>query len=913
MKVILICISLAVVAVVAIFTSSLESGSPKREQPATPVGGRVFPVNEAGEEVDLAYLSQISVEDLAHLVPEQSGIRFTDCPACKGGVQDTGKFSWDPRHPRQIRCLSCNETYPGNPKFPDLANQQVASLGKVHLYPSYRREDGYHFYFQAHRDHLSRKYLATAARDFARTWWKTRDDDAARRAAALLVRFAEVYPGYAMHYDYPFTPKVIVPPDHGIIAETKTRPKLTAKWDYWTYLEISQELSEAYDILRHWQPLQEMAGGRAIEKIERDLLTGMLTLALGTQEKYRAAEPYTNMSSVLWRDALRVARLTRNPEALLDILARARIFFEQYFLYDGSWYETSPSYGQQVYNSMIGIKAALSGSIESFAPGQLDDRQITEITTLESLLNVAMKRQHASLAETRFPDGGLLPINDTWASRKGAARKEMEAVLFPGMGVAILGGGKGNEQFHGYLNFSGGTGHIQRSALSIGLWAQGSELLSDIGYTHTSYRFWATSTASHSTVLVDGQEQALDPAYSGNRLMLWADNGRDFHIAEAESATAYPELERYQRTLVAIGHNSKDSYLVDLFQVSGGSQHDYLLAGNADEPSSAQLNLPVQPLGASIANRQLPFNPPLGESDRQTPESGLTYLRNLRASHPAPAARLDFRTLREPHTGIRSWVDCGGPARFFLADAPSVRPALEKEGAINQSVMPMLIARRTGENLASRFVAVHAPLGGAGERIGAVDVRRIGEAILVTVHQGTRKDMIFLATGKRARLEVQTPEGEVRFEGKAGWLRWKEGKAVEGELVNGSELAGGGLRITGGHPFEGTIVEVGEATMDAEYGGWFLVAERPPAAGGVDALIVCMADGTTRGYNIVRIEPTGSGSRIYVKERPALSLSPTATQLLSFPQRTILGSAPRYEAVTRSSSDAAKRVGHELP
>jgi hypothetical protein len=60
----------------------------------------------------------------------------------------------------------------------------------------------------------------------------------------------------------------------------------------------------------------------------------------------------------------------------------------------------------------------------------------------------------------RYPNGRTLPVHDAWArEREGSATTETGPLLFPALGHARLGRGRGDDQFQVYLHFSGGYGH----------------------------------------------------------------------------------------------------------------------------------------------------------------------------------------------------------------------------------------------------------------------------------------------------------------------------------------------------------------------------------------------------------------------------------------------------------------------
>jgi hypothetical protein len=68
-------------------------------------------------------------------------------------------------------------------------------------FPYWEDAKGYRYFFRARRDSLVRDYLASRARDLAQLYVATKDRAHARRAALLMHRFAEVFPGWCYHYE----------------------------------------------------------------------------------------------------------------------------------------------------------------------------------------------------------------------------------------------------------------------------------------------------------------------------------------------------------------------------------------------------------------------------------------------------------------------------------------------------------------------------------------------------------------------------------------------------------------------------------------------------------------------------------------------------------------------------------------
>jgi len=155
----------------------------------------------------VAPVMKLSDEQMLELIPDRAGLLFVGCPNCTGGTQEN-QLWWTIERPHEVYCRYCDMRYP-NDTYPDDQVLRVTNdRGQKHAYPYWDDADGYHHFFQAKGWYVSRLYFEDSALRLAQLYGMTGDDDYARRAALILRRFAEVYPGYLVHYDYPFRQKV---------------------------------------------------------------------------------------------------------------------------------------------------------------------------------------------------------------------------------------------------------------------------------------------------------------------------------------------------------------------------------------------------------------------------------------------------------------------------------------------------------------------------------------------------------------------------------------------------------------------------------------------------------------------------------------------------------------------------------
>ena len=150
-----------------------------------------------------------------------------------------------------------------------------------------------------------------------------------------------------------------------------------------------------------------------------------------------------------------------------------------------------------------------------------------------------------------------------------------------GYGLAILESGerssrRGVSMYYGHA----GGGHGHRDRLTIEMIAHGRPMLTDMGYpAHWGAKagYWTTNTISHYCVLVDRSwHQTMFP---GHLNTLAASPAVQLMDASAEEVTYPGKTSLYRRTSALIDVSPERSYLLDIFRVRGGKQHDWSFHG----------------------------------------------------------------------------------------------------------------------------------------------------------------------------------------------------------------------------------------------------------------------------------------------------------------------------------------------
>jgi len=355
-------------------------------------------------------LMKLSVEEVIAQVPSESGMYFAGCPNCNGGAEEQHVLGWKFGMGDQVRCNFCQMLFP-NEKFPNNREKVIiAPSGARQVYRYYENPEGRQYFYEAHAWYERWDWIQQMAVQLAKVWYATKDNAYGDRAAAIIGRFAKVFPDYAVRYDYPDQPKRFFPanqkwPYEGISAYRG------GKWDWWGVMDISAPMANVYDILKSgydWKRMDKLIGPETDKRIARDLLK------LGVEFTTANPEGYGNMEPGMYRDMIRVGRVTDDPAIVHDAVRRFREFLSRGFFADGWWKEGATSYHTQSINNLRLTAEVLKGYSD---PADWKGERFTNMD-----LSAGLPLYEKALAVSReavLPNGRALPINDTWGRGGG--------------------------------------------------------------------------------------------------------------------------------------------------------------------------------------------------------------------------------------------------------------------------------------------------------------------------------------------------------------------------------------------------------------------------------------------------------------------------------------------------------------
>ena len=704
-------------------------------------------------------LMRMSIQEVIAEVPSASGIFFVGCPNCHSGVSEGGVLSWQPGMDAKVRCNYCKMVFP-NKKFPNNREKVIiAPSGARQVYRYYEDAHGKQYDFEPHAWYERWTWIRSMAKNLARIWYVTRDNAYGDRAAAITGRFAQVFPDYAVRYDYPNARVKFFPANQKWPYKGLT-PYRGAKWRWWGYDDIPTNLANVYDILKagyDWKRMNTVIGLETEKRIAGDLLR------LGYEFTTANPEVYSNKSPGMYSNMIRVGRILGDPSMVHEAVKRFREFFSRGFFADGWWREGTASYHDMTIGSLKMVADALSGYIDPFdwKGERFENLDLTMETPLfEKALRISR--------EAVLPNGRKIPINDTWGYSHGKKTDSTVSRLWPSLGDAVLGTGKGKNQIMLNVNWSGNYGHSHYDNGSIILYAEGEELLSDIGYTHSKYRGWTTHTASHNTVVIDqmGQDMGSIEKPVTGRLKFYDDKDLHVKVIDVDASPAYAVAKTYRRRLVMVHVSAGIDYVVDRFDVKGGRVHDWFLHGMCEQEgtleTSIALNQPLKTLVPEWGGNNLPKTQ--NDADRVGKRfHAYSYLRNVKTG---PATESWTSIWRYNGSGLRSHILSQSGTQVFRFRSPSVRLANENDNKLDDFLRNGIMQRHSGE--VSEFIVVHEPF---RNDPWIESVQMDGEVIVVR----------YMLNGAAVEDHITLSDSEVVVTSSAGW-KYQSGLALSGKV-----------------------------------------------------------------------------------------------------------------------------------
>jgi len=406
-----------------------------------------------------------------------------------------------------------------------------------------------------------------------------------------------------------------------------------------------------------------------------------------------------------------------------------------------------------------------------------------------------------------FPTGDLAPFDDTQADNS-IARDSTQSYLLPAYGHAMLGSGKGNQQTQLNFHLIDYANHVHNGNLGITLFANGNEQLGNIRYSRIAGRIFTNSAIAKNLVVVDQNTNQYNAAkqvfgnsghvFTNGYITMFEPNTDSISVTEGYSNNIYgPSLvTRYQRLNILNTVDLTAPYLIDVFVVKGGTNHDYVLNGSTQIDQTYTSSLP------------------LARSTSTTPllPAGKTYTRPINEAddtnwYGALTAKDSAQSNGNWQVTFKNSTGTDGVKVFGLDDGSPMINIAQSPVAYRRSVAttfdyykrPALIEQRVGTSANSKSIFVHViePFGSASAITSVTKLPLTSStdeflALSIQFANG-RKDVALinlnheLITGDSAKQTITTLDSMYTIRGKVG-IFTNVNSTVKGYLFNGRNL-----------------------------------------------------------------------------------------------------------------------------
>lgn len=681
------------------------------------------------------------------------------CPHCGQEIYKFGTYPWiiDPKKPFKLTCPVDGTIYPSNDYETYYKSGFKVKQGWDTAFVDdgwgWKSPSGEKFWFVAHyNQRLWKDYLAPGVRSLGRAYLLTGDKRYAHKAAVLLHRFAQVYPGMDYNKQSRYGQMQTA------LGNTYKGKSLNRVWE----TSVAKSIAESYDII--WDTLdsdselQRFTGKSSPQIrsfIEANLLEDEIDAYFTGQMRgnfgmHQSALVYLMLSrqtgeNEKWRDDLMnrsgdVAGMTGLNFALYNSIYRDGVPFETAPGYNFGWVSNLTQMANPLQKT--GLDLFKLPRMASFYEAPLDLINIGQFTPdLGDSGSVygGLVGQSADVYQTayrNYGDARYARFLASFGATGDAGFRSFDALFSPpivaeatalppqkprlldGYGMGILSNPADTVSASLFYGFGGGHGHADRLQLQI--FGANQSLLPDLGYPDAANAYeagrytWSRNTIAHNTVTVDAAQQSTNLP---GTVHLFA-SSPFARVIDVDANRTYAQCDVYRRRLVMVDAGENQSYYLDTFDVSGGAQHDYSLHGPPGqfEMLNGALSVPQKGTlaGVDVATGDIYDDAALRPRSKGTVYSsyrgsGFQHLFNVQRLQGAPNTQpsthwiAQWKSEKDSQARLRVRILPQPGQEIIVADA--------RVSPLKPTEVKFLIARRQtpGQSLSSRFVSVLEP------------------------------------------------------------------------------------------------------------------------------------------------------------------------------------------------------------
>jgi len=398
-------------------------------------------------------------------------------------------------------------------------------------------------------------------------------------------------------------------------------------------------------------------------------------------------------------------------------------------------------------------------------------------------------------------------VPDDWNDRSS---------LQDGYGLAMLRSGRGDNRRALWMMYGRYRGHEHDDIMHIGLDAQRSEILGQMGYPRNwNYweKLWLTQILARQVPFVEMTATAqlfndAGPVHVTEALA----RGFDSRVADGRGFEI--DLDNWQRrTLALIDVDDEHFYCLDLYRVFGGAENWWSFHAQENEGfATSGIELVKQPTG-TLAGADVPYGDPewLRKNAQyhdaygfQGPNFGFPHLYNIGRGDPQGVWSADWALKGSDGLHFRLTLADSGGGQAILADGKSPAGSSPYE-------MKWVLLHRTGKGPVQSQVCSLMELYRDEPLILGVRKLEISPAdeagfpaLALVVSLRDRDDYLFASSDGGVE---RTVKGGFVFAGRFGYFSQRKNGESRLALVGGNRLTrhGVGLRGTGPGEYRGKI------------------------------------------------------------------------------------------------------------
>lgn len=533
----------------------------------------MFPAEATEEQLQEAdaLIEQFPLEKWLECVPENH-------PGKAGGDSNTsGSLTWDPQKPDGLTDpTSCKFYTLEDPPAPIKYFDVPVMSGKVIKVPYYEANNKI-VLFQARIDYEKLVFTRSKIDLLSSAYLTTGDEKYAYYVAAAFDKWADAMPDYYITDQGSVN---ILTPDEA--ADKNYLMIQRASFGPGAVEELNTAEVYAYNRIQSSKALKQLSEAKGYDvtaHIEKDLFRNVCDFLVTMSAQTHAENNLTNMM----QNMMRTASMLHEPKYVEFANEYFELMRYMGFGRDGMWPESFEYHDALVYYMTIMPQILLKYyELYPEEEGELSE----EIRGVGGFFEQGRKNVKA----VGYPGGGFPAIGDTIPNGSRApAHDETNSQVLPAYGFLTLGDGVGENQVQMNMSFVDSVNHGHLDTTGITLWGVGHELLGDNGYVKTD-RYQAIYNFAHNMVSIDEEIGQSGGAWQANgnaghltmqgNLTMYETGKDGIQVCEVDGGTFYENASRLQRMNILNTVDPEHPYLIDLYRVTGGKRHTYLLGGS---------------------------------------------------------------------------------------------------------------------------------------------------------------------------------------------------------------------------------------------------------------------------------------------------------------------------------------------